>query len=172
MDTKEADNNNIFLGDSDPDTAQLDMWNRNDITTTPQSSGTVDTITLSSPTMITTPTFEFSNVAYTTNTLMSNGINGTWSVGSASPYAQTQSSAKISLTGPNADIDVNGQSLMKTLASIEERLNILRPNTELEESWDQLKELGDQYRKLELELKEKQKMWEALKSMPKSNINL
>lgn len=165
MDIKKENSINIFLGDSDTDTAQMDIWDGNNITITPQP-GTTDSFTLSST--MNSPTYDYSNVAYTTSTL-SNGINGSWSIGSVTPITQS-SSGKISLNGPNADIDVNGQSLMQTLATIEERLNILRPNVELEDKWDQLKELGDQYRKLELELKEKQKMWEALKSMPAPKV--
>jgi hypothetical protein len=53
---------------------------------------------------------------------------------------------------------------MKTLQVLERRLNILRPNTELEAEWDQLRALGDQYRELEAELLEKQKMWDRLKT--------
>jgi hypothetical protein len=51
---------------------------------------------------------------------------------------------------------------------LEQRLNILRPNTELEAEWDQLRELGDQYRQLETELMEKQKMWNKLKEIQTS----
>ena len=71
---------------------------------------------------------------------------------------------QLHLEGDGADIHINGESLMKTLQALEQRLNILRPNTELEAEWDQLRELGDQYRQLEAELKEKQKMWNMLKT--------
>ena len=73
------------------------------------------------------------------------------------------SSGQLSLTGENADIVVNGESLMSMIQNIQERLNILRPNEHLEAEWDQLRELGDAYRKLEAELLEKQRMWNALK---------
>ena len=69
----------------------------------------------------------------------------------------------IQIEGENADIRVNGESLMQTLREIQGRLNILRPNPELEEEWDELRELGNQYRKLEAEFKEKSKMWNTLK---------
>jgi hypothetical protein len=67
------------------------------------------------------------------------------------------------LDGPNADIKINGESLMATLRGIQDRLNILRPNQELEAEWDQLRELGEQYRKLEQELEEKSRAWSLLK---------
>lgn len=77
----------------------------------------------------------------------------------------------IDLKGENADIRVNGVSLMNTLNSIAERLNILRPNPELEAEWHKLKELGDQYRALEKEFKEKSKVWEKLTAMPPPTID-
>jgi len=79
-------------------------------------------------------------------------------------------SGKISLQGPNADIEVNGESLMTMLRRIEERLNILTPNKELEVEWDQLRELGEQYRALEKKLQEQSDMWNTLKAMPPPDI--
>lgn len=69
----------------------------------------------------------------------------------------------LSLRGVNADIDINGVSLLTTLRNIQDRLNILTPNKELEEEWEQLNHLGEQYRTLEAQLLEKSKMWGALK---------
>ena len=80
-------------------------------------------------------------------------------------------SGTIDLKGENADIRVNNVSLMDTLNSIAERLNILRPNPELETEWNKLKELGDQYRALEKEFKEKSKVWEKLTAMPPPMID-
>ena len=73
-------------------------------------------------------------------------------------------SGTLTLRGEDADIDINGVSLMETLRGIQERLNILQPNRELEAEWDQLRELGEQYRRLEQELAEKSRAWKALKS--------
>ena len=39
---------------------------------------------------------------------------------------------RIKLDGPDADIEINGQSLVATLQGIQDRLNILRPNEKLE----------------------------------------
>lgn len=79
-------------------------------------------------------------------------------------------SGRITLQGPNADIEVNGESLMTMLHRIEERLNILTPNKKLEAEWDQLRELGEQYRELEKKLQEQADMWTALKKMPPPEI--
>lgn len=72
-------------------------------------------------------------------------------------------SGHIDLKGENADITINGRSLNQTIQALEERLNMLRPNKHLEAEWDQLRELGEQYRKLEADLLEKQRAWEILK---------
>ncbi len=76
---------------------------------------------------------------------------------------QSMGSGVVELHGEKADIRVNGESMMQTLRDIQDRLNMLRPNPELEAEWDELRALGEQYRKLESEFKEKSKMWNTLK---------
>ena len=101
----------------------------------------------------------FSNVTWTTT--------GGWGLNSGAGEYHVNNTLKggqLHLEGHDADININGESLMATLRSLEQRLNILRPNPEMEEEWDQLRELGDQYRQLEADLKEKQKMWNMLKT--------
>ena len=73
------------------------------------------------------------------------------------------SGGQIELRGDKADVVINGVSLKETLEGIQDRLNILRPNPALEAEWDQLQELGEQYRKLEAQLLEKQRMWSTLR---------
>lgn len=72
-------------------------------------------------------------------------------------------SGRMELTGNQADLVINGTSLNATLRLIQDRLNMLRPNLAVEKEWDQLRDLGDQYRKLEQQLIEKQKAWDILK---------
>ena len=74
----------------------------------------------------------------------------------------TSQSGRVVLTGSEADLVINGVSLSATLQGIQERLNILTVDPELEAKWDQLRELGEQYRKLESEILQKQRMWETL----------
>ena len=62
----------------------------------------------------------------------------------------------------NGKLRVNGKDIGELLNKIEERLAILHPNVELEDKWKDLKALGDQYRELEKEIIEKEKMWEIL----------
>lgn len=75
-------------------------------------------------------------------------------------------SAKIQLQGKDADIMVNGRSLMDAIDALEQRLNILVPNPELEAEWNELQELGKRYRELEKKCQEKGEMWNKLKSLP------
>lgn len=83
----------------------------------------------------------------------------------------TSKGGKLQLHGENADIEVNGKSLMKLLERFEQRLNLLTPNTELEAEWDELKELGDRYRELEQRCIEKAETWKKLKAMPPPQVD-
>lgn len=89
------------------------------------------------------------------------GAGATWT---SMPFSN--GSGKIELNGDNADITVNGRSLIESIKKIEERLNILTPNPKMETEWDQLRELGEQYRELEKKLTEQGDMWAKLKAMP------
>ena len=86
-----------------------------------------------------------------------------WTDNTSMAISQHHSSGIMELRGEKADVVVNGESMMQTLRDIQDRLNMLRPNPELEAEWDQLRALGEQYRKLESEFKEKSKMWNTLK---------
>lgn len=62
------------------------------------------------------------------------------------------------------DLELNGYNIKDTLAKIEERLAILKPNKKLEEKWEKLRELGNQYRELEADILEKEEILRILKS--------
>ena len=99
------------------------------------------------------------------------GLNYTspYTFNSATPnwsISESKTSSTIDLKGENADIKINGVSLMDMLTTIQKRLNVMVPNPELEQEWDQLRELGEQYRKLEKKVKEQGDMWAKLKAMP------
>ena len=95
------------------------------------------------------------NTVWTTNT-------ADWSIGTS-----VSQSGTMELKGDNADIKVNGRSLMDAIDALEQRLNILVPNPELEKEWDELRELGDRYRALEKKCQEKGDMWAKLKEIRK-----
>jgi hypothetical protein len=61
------------------------------------------------------------------------------------------------------DIRVGNRSLLGAIDKIEERLSILHPNVELEEKWEDLKNLRKAYIDLEKEILEKERMWKILK---------
>lgn len=72
----------------------------------------------------------------------------------------------VDITGENADIKVQGISLVDTLKDLQQRLGWLVPNPELESQWQELRELGDRYRALEVECQQKAEMWHRLNTMP------
>jgi len=78
---------------------------------------------------------------------------------------------KIELRGEKADIDINGRSMSAWMEQVEQRLNILTPNPELETEWDELRRLGERYRKLEKKCKEKAEVWKKLKAMPPPKLD-
>lgn len=120
---------------------------------------------------ITNGGYTFSNTAITNNGAVSGTLN-------AGPYTYTATtgisntvSPKIRLDGKGADIEVNGWSLVGAIKKIEERLNILTPNVKLETEWAELQELGEQYRKLEQHIKDKQATWDRLTAMVAPEID-
>ena len=100
-----------------------------------------------------------------------NTIYTTSGAGASSPWSVQKTSSKISLDGPDADIEINGVSLWATMQEIANRLNIMQVNPELEVEWKELRDLGDQYRKLEQHIKDKQSTWNRLKAMPAPEVD-
>ena len=82
----------------------------------------------------------------------------------------SQNSGKISLKGDDADIEINGESVVGMLRDIRDRLNILQVNEEMEQEWDELRELREQYEAKLAECREKSRMWNTLKRMPPPDI--
>jgi hypothetical protein len=73
--------------------------------------------------------------------------------------------ASLSVKGDadfEGEVTIKGKSLFDMFEKIEERLAILHPNPNLEDKWDELKELGKRYKELEQEIIEKEKMWAIL----------
>jgi hypothetical protein len=106
----------------------------------------------------------FPNAVYTTSGIGAGG-NVPWLT--QSPF----SAPKIKLNGEGADVEVNGWSLVAAVKRIEERLDLFQLNPELEKEWEDLRELGEQYRKLEQHLKDKQATWDRLKAMPAPEVD-
>ena len=85
-------------------------------------------------------------------------------------FANTQPSNTVRIQGEDADLLINNKSLKTWMEKVEERLNILTPNPEMEKEWDDLRKLGERYRKLEKKCREKTDMWKKLKSMPRPDL--
>lgn len=80
-------------------------------------------------------------------------------------FGQTNVSTPLHVQGDaefTGDIKIKGKSLNKSLEMIEEKLAILHPNKELEDKWNELRELRNKYIQLEQEIIEKEKVWDIL----------
>ena len=82
--------------------------------------------------------------------------------GPSTTWAPTN--GKINLDGEDADIEINGRSLMQILDGLEQRLSLLKCREDLESDWSELKALGDQYRAMVKLIEQKSKMWNTLKA--------
>jgi hypothetical protein len=116
-------------------------------------------------------------VIYTTDTTSggsySHGVigNGGWTtIDGSSGQMNMKQSGVVEIKGKDADLKINGKSMTAWMERVEQRLNILTPNPELEKEWDDLRRLGERYRKLEKKCQEKAQMWEALKKLPKVKL--
>lgn len=61
------------------------------------------------------------------------------------------------------DIQIGTWSLKDSLERIEHRLGLLQVNPQLEQEWEELKELGSRYRALEADIIEKMKVWNIMR---------
>lgn len=83
------------------------------------------------------------------------GVSNPWAT-----QASVATAGKMTLIGDDADLIINGVSIMKIL---QERLAVMVPNPKLESEWTELKELGDRYRELEEKIQSKMRTFDALK---------
>jgi hypothetical protein len=119
--------------------------------------------------LLVTGTNGTSGQVYTTNGTSSlnwsnlNGTTTTW--GTIETDSNLQGSTLHVKGNANfeGNIKIKGKNLSDMFEKIEERLAILHPNPELEDKWDELKELGKRYKELEQEIIEKEKVWSILK---------
>jgi len=138
---------------------------------------TTASITALSPNVITgLSTVQLSAIGGTTGyNLSATGGNVNWQspyyINSAVGATIGGKGGQLQLKGEDADIVVNGKSMMQLLERIEDRLNLLEPNLELEKEWDDLRRLGERYRRLEKKCKEKAAVWKKLKDLPPPAIN-
>jgi len=143
-----------------------------------------DTITINGPDISSSYTIGSSSISGTSNTssglywglngtsaipqhgqiYTTNGTNTSW--GNITLAEPALNGATLQVKGDadfEGEVTLKGKSLSEMFEKIEERLAILHPNPELEDKWDELKELGKRYRELEQEIIEKERVWAILK---------
>lgn len=99
------------------------------------------------------------------------GTNTTWAATSytapdsynTNPTLTVKQDGKIQLSGENADIMIGDMSLKETLASIQQQLGILQSNKGLEERWEKLRKIKEEYDACVADLVEKETIWNELK---------
>lgn len=99
-------------------------------------------------------TTNWSNSPYTYDTI----TLGDYKISASEGALQVNGDANF-----EGDIKLKGKSLSEILDNIEQRLAILHPNPELEDKWEKLKELGEEYRRLEKQILEGEQIWDILK---------
>ena len=119
---------------------------------------------------ITADTIDLSNIEIDHNALTggyNNAITGGYN---GITYTDFSPKAGIQIKEGNLeiadgyDIKIGGRSMLATLDTIAQRLAMLETNKELEQEFEELRALGDQYRKLEAELKQRMATWDLLKA--------
>ena len=101
------------------------------------------------------------------------GYNGTsatdlWTASdtdSYSIYNTAASSGKLTLTGKNADIEINGESLNETLQAIKDALRIpgrIQRDEKMEESFEELRKARENYERMLEDYKAKMQTWDIL----------
>lgn len=112
-----------------------------------------------------TGNYDWSNVTLSSDSVYTiTGAGGLLSGANGMSTAELSQAGQLSLHGDNADIKINGESLMATLRGIQDHLNVLRPDPQLEAEWTELAEIRQQYEAKLAEYREKSKVWRALKS--------
>jgi hypothetical protein len=70
---------------------------------------------------------------------------------------------KLHLAGSDPDVIIGDISLKETLAGIQQQLGILQSNRGLEERWEKLRKIKEEYDACVADLVEKETMWNELK---------
>jgi phospholipase/lecithinase/hemolysin len=82
----------------------------------------------------------------------------TWNNPYSNGNIQIQGDANVDGT-----LKVKGVDIGETLSKIQDQLAIYQPAPELEEKWEELRELARKYKELVADIKEKEKIWDILK---------
>ena len=145
----------------------LTTFNLNNSGTSHPSYGAVPNVTIGGIDMSTVgiDTISIGSSPVWTTTTTNN--TGGYTFANTQPIGSIGKSGTVHIQGENADLVIGDKSMKTWMEKVEERLNILTPNPDMEKEWDDLRRLGERYRKLEKKCKEKAEVWNKLKSMPK-----
>ena len=118
----------------------------------------------------------YANVYVSAGGAGSGGSGATYTIGNAWNASTTYDTSVLTVSaGSQPSLKVSGDAeisgtlkwrnrdMDQWIESVESRLAMLQPNPKLEAEFNKLKDLGDQYRALEQEILEKQKVWDILK---------
>ena len=152
-DTITISEKDILASIDDSDTITLSDWD------SPLSTSLTNSYTFPSATLGTASSITAGGSGATLTTTTGGGLM--WS---NPTYYNQPSIMKVECDAEfKGEVTIRGVKLDERLNAIEERLGILRPNNDLEGKWEKLKALGDEYRKLEQEILEGEKIWATLK---------
>jgi len=101
---------------------------------------------------------DYSQTAYSTT--------GIWSTSPSKVIIGTDNDASLQVNGDtniSGNLVVGGTNITVVLNDIQRQLGLLTPNPALEEEFDQLRLLAEQYRALEAHLLEQNRVWDILK---------
>jgi hypothetical protein len=160
--TIQMGNSSSILNGISLNNISLDTWN---------NWNSLDVSTMPSLTASDIYTIDFANIgsAATINlsALTTSASSAIWTGATVGGWPNSQGTVNIDTNGVHlpegTDITIGNVSLTDRLDRIESRLAILKPNPELEKEFQELQELGDQYRALEEHIKEKLETFQVLK---------
>lgn len=174
--------NNETIGEvkASVDLSDLQLFDKNELTVSPttNSSSVLDNYLLNNTTM--SGTWGTSSVIDTNSinwipvnnhqTFTYNNPNTNISIQNATvaiPNVYTNTNHNTISVQGNADINgsltVKGVDIGDMLSKIQDQLAIYKPAPELEEKWEELRDIARKYKELVAEIKEKEAMWAILK---------
>ena len=96
------------------------------------------------------------------NTYTNTYTNGTWNTSPLTVHDGTKGITVKGDTEIDGNLKVKGVDIGEMLSKIQDQLAIYQPAPELEEKWEQLRDLARQYKELVADIREKEKIWDIL----------
>ena len=150
------DDNTIVISGSGNTSIDLGYFDSHSDYAAAQATYNIDTITL--PSNFSTSSITSTNTLTWSQPYDNYTISNTWNNNPSVDISKDGVSMK-----DDCDLKIGDRSLKDFMDKVEDQLAILRPAPELEEKWDQLKELRRQYETLKQDILEKEKIMKILK---------